>query len=85
MLILTRSRDESIMIGKEIRITVLDVQGENVRLGIDAPRNVKILREELYRVVKEENTRAGTVLKIKDDTLNDLDILLSDNQREKRS
>jgi len=85
VLILTRKRDESIMVGEEIRITVLDVKGENVRLGIDAPRNVKVLREELYRAVREENTKAGTVSELKDDALGDLDALLPDNRQEKRS
>jgi len=59
MLVLTRKRDESIMIGDEIKITVVDVRGDQVKLGIEAPRHVPVHREEIYREIQEENRRAA--------------------------
>ena len=58
MLILTRKLDEAILIGDDIRITVVEIQGDKVRLGIEAPRELSVLREELYNAVREENRRA---------------------------
>jgi carbon storage regulator len=48
MLVLTRRIDEEIVIDGEIRITVLDIRGERVRLGITAPRSVRVMRQEVY-------------------------------------
>lgn len=59
MLVLTRKRDESIMIGDEIKITVVDVRGDQVKLGIEAPRHIPVHREEIYREIQEENRRAA--------------------------
>lgn len=53
MLVLARSRDQSIMIGDDIKITVVEVRGNKVRLGIDAPQGVSVHREEIYRQIKE--------------------------------
>lgn len=53
-LVLTRRRDESFMIGHDITVTILQVDGGKVRLGILAPRDVKILREELYTAPQQE-------------------------------
>ena len=55
MLVLTRKIGEQILIGDDIVITVLDSRGEGVRIGIDAPRGVKIQREEVLRAVTEAN------------------------------
>ena len=55
MLVLTRRIDESIAIGDNIQITVLAVEGERVKLGISAPRDVVILRQEIYQAVKEQS------------------------------
>lgn len=57
MLVLSRHRDESIMIGDEIVITVVDIRGDKVRLGIQAPTNVPVHREEIYEAIKRENTK----------------------------
>lgn len=54
MLILTRRVGESLMIGKDIMVTVLDVKGPQVRLGINAPKNVPVHREEIYDRIKAE-------------------------------
>lgn len=59
MLVLTRKRDESIMIGDEIKFTVVDVRGDQVKLGIEAPRHIPVHREEIYREIQEENRRAA--------------------------
>lgn len=63
MLILTRKKNETLRIGDNILITIVDVQGDQVRLGIAAPREVSILREELYEAVKESNTQAAQTVK----------------------
>ncbi|CAI3788535.1 Translational regulator CsrA1 [Pseudomonas sp. MM227] len=52
MLILTRNTDESIVIEDDIRITIIDVKGGQVRLGIDAPRDVAVHRQEIYERIK---------------------------------
>ena len=57
MLVLTRRRDESIMIGDDIRVTVVEVRGDQVKLGIDAPRSIPVHREEVYLEILEESGR----------------------------
>jgi carbon storage regulator len=59
MLILTRKKNETLRIGDDILVTIVDVQGDQVRLGITAPRDVSILRQELYEAVRDSNTRAA--------------------------
>ena len=54
MLVLSRHRDESIMIGDNIVITIVDIRGDKVRLGIQAPTNVPVHREEIYEAIKRE-------------------------------
>lgn len=54
MLVLSRHRDEAIMIGDEIKITVVDVRGDKVRLGIEAPIHVPVHRQEVYDAIKRE-------------------------------
>jgi carbon storage regulator len=61
MLILTRKLGENIRIGEDIKITVLDVKGGQVKLGIDAPPHVAVHREEIYEKIREENRRASQV------------------------
>jgi carbon storage regulator len=60
MLVLARKKGQSIMIGKDIKIMVVEVTGETVRLGIEAPAHMEIFREEIYRDLREENTQAIT-------------------------
>ena len=59
MLILTRKSGESITIGDDVKITVVEVKGKQVRIGIDAPRSNMIHREEVYLSIQEENRRAA--------------------------
>lgn len=65
MLVLSRQRDESIMIGDNIVITVVDVRGDKVRLGIDAPTEIPVHRQEVYEAIQADNRRASE-LKPKD-------------------
>ncbi len=59
MLVLTRKAGESIVIGSEIRVTILEFQGRQVRLGIEAPSEISIHRGEVYERIREENERAA--------------------------
>lgn len=61
MLVLSRQRDETIMIGDDIEITVVDIRGEKVRLGINAPRKIQVHRKEVYDSIKCENDEASRV------------------------
>lgn len=58
MLVLTRKTGEKIVIGDDITITILDVRGDGIRIGIDAPRGIKIQREEVLLAVAEANFAA---------------------------
>lgn len=55
MLVLSRQRDESIIIGDHIVITVVDIRGDKVRLGIEAPKEVTVHRQEVYEAIQREN------------------------------
>ena len=59
MLVLTRKPCESIVIGSEIRVTVLELQGRQIRLGIEAPSEISVHRGEVYERIREENERAA--------------------------
>ncbi|MBQ3058814.1 MAG: carbon storage regulator CsrA [Desulfovibrio sp.] len=58
MLILTRRPGETLCLGENIRITVLGMQGKQVKLGLDVPADITVYREEVYKRVMEENRRA---------------------------
>jgi carbon storage regulator len=57
MLVLSRHRDESIMIGDNIVITIVDIRGDKVRLGIEAPHDIPVHRQEVYEAIQRENRR----------------------------
>ena len=59
MLVLSRHRDETIMIGDDIELTVVDIRGDKVRLGIKAPAEVAVHRKEVYDAIKRENEQAS--------------------------
>ncbi len=61
MLVLSRQRDETIMIGDEIEITVVDIRGDKVRLGITAPTRIAVHRKEVYEAIKKENEQAAKI------------------------
>ena len=61
MLVLSRQRDETIMIGDDIEITVVDIRGDKVRLGINAPKEVTVHRKEVYDAIRRENRAAAQV------------------------
>lgn len=59
MLILTRKLGESITIGDEIKITFLEMAGKQLRIGIEAPKNVSVHRAEVYQAIQEQNVQAS--------------------------
>jgi carbon storage regulator len=61
MLVLSRQRDESIIIGDNIVVTVVDVRGDKVRLGIEAPREISVHRREVYDAIQRENQQAARI------------------------
>ena len=64
MLALARKVNESIMIGNDIEITVLEIKGDQIKLGVKAPKSVPIYRKELYVQIQEENKQAGSAVDV---------------------
>ncbi|MHC4259066.1 MAG: carbon storage regulator CsrA [Planctomycetota bacterium] len=61
MLVLSRQKDESIMIGDDVEITIVDVRGDKVRLGITAPKEIPVHRREVYEAIKREKNEQRDV------------------------
>ena len=59
MLILARKVDERIVIGDQIQISVVEIRGDQVKLGVDAPRSIKVYRHEVYDAIQKENVAAA--------------------------
>ena len=59
MLVLSRQRDESIVIGDKVVVTIVDIRGDKVRLGIEAPTEIPVHRQEVYDAIQRENQRKG--------------------------
>jgi carbon storage regulator len=59
MLILSRKKDETIVIDGRIHISIVDIKGDQVKIGIDAPRDVKVYRKEVYEAIQKENREAA--------------------------
>ena len=59
MLVLSRQRDESIIIGDNVVITIVDIRGDKVKLGIEAPREISVHRQEVYEAIQRENRQAA--------------------------
>jgi len=59
MLVLTRKRNESIMIGDSVEVSVIEVKGDQVKLGIKAPKDIKVHRKEVYLAIQKENIDAS--------------------------
>ena len=78
MLILTRKQGESVAIGDDIQVTVVEIQGKQVKLGVKAPREIAVHRQEIYEKIQEENIRAAQISqddldRLKDAMVGDLD------------
>ncbi|MFJ7825293.1 carbon storage regulator CsrA [Psychrobacillus sp. NPDC096623] len=63
MLVLSRKKDESIMIGDQIELKILSVDGDQVKLGIVAPQNVKVYRSEVYESIQQQNKESLNISK----------------------
>ena len=61
MLVLSRQKNETIMIGDDVEITIVDIKGDNVRIGISAPRSIPVHRKEVYLAIQQENLAAAQV------------------------
>ena len=61
MLILSRKIDEKIKIGNDITITIIGVNGDQVKVGVEAPKNVKVFRQEVFEAIQQENKEAAAV------------------------
>ena len=66
MLALSRKENESVMIGNDIEVTILEIKSDQVKLGIKAPRSVSIYREEIYLQIQQANREAAEAKNIKD-------------------
>ncbi len=69
MLVLSRQRDESIMIGDDVEITIVDVRGDKVRLGITAPRHIPVHRREIYDAIQREKAEGKVFQKRSEKTV----------------
>jgi carbon storage regulator len=82
MLVLSRQRDETIVIGDDIEMTIVDIRGDKVRIGIRAPSHVAVHRKEVYDAIKRENEQAA---RFEDNELNTLSRNVRSPQASKHS
>ncbi|WP_018931038.1 carbon storage regulator CsrA [Gracilibacillus lacisalsi] len=75
MLVLTRKINEAIQIGDEIEVKVIAVDGDQVKLGINAPKDVEVHRKEIYQAIQEENSQAANL------STNLLDLILKNDKK----
>ena len=64
MLVLSRQKDESIMIGENVEVIVIDISNKNIRLGISAPRTIPVHRKEIYEAIKSQKILSGEMVLI---------------------
>ncbi|MBU0957364.1 MAG: carbon storage regulator CsrA [Nanoarchaeota archaeon] len=81
MLVLSRQKDESIVIGDDIEITVVDIRGDKVRLGITAPSEIPVHRKEVYEDIVRENVQAA---KVKPENVADVDKAIARSRKPQR-
>lgn len=62
MLVLSRQKDETIIIGDDIEITVVDIRGDKVRLGVSAPKEISVHRKEVYDAIRRENPKTADLV-----------------------
>lgn len=74
MLILTRKTNEKIKIGNDITLTIIDIRGDQVKIGVEAPKNIKVFRQEVYNAIQSENKAAAV-------SVQNLDALLSVSEK----
>jgi len=80
MLILTRKQGESVAIGDDIQVTVVEIQGKQVKLGVKAPREIAVHRQEIYEKIQQENIRAAQISQADLDRLKDAMVVDLDQQ-----
>ena len=78
MLVLSRKIDERIMIGDQIEISIVDIKGDQVKIGIQAPGNIKVYRKEVYEAIQQENIQAA---RARPGNLPDLDRLMDEKEK----
>ncbi|MBW7877033.1 MAG: carbon storage regulator CsrA [Candidatus Cloacimonetes bacterium] len=61
MLVLTRKKNQKIMIGDSIELTIVEIKNEQIKIGVDAPSHVKVFRKEVYDAIQEENRAASSM------------------------
>ncbi len=83
MLVLSRKKGQSIMIGRDIEISIVDVQGEQVRLGINAPRDISIHRKEIFEEIITENRQAAAT-PINPEAIKTIKIIKEDKKNENK-
>jgi carbon storage regulator len=81
MLVLSRKIDERIMIGDQIEISVVDIKGDQVKIGIQAPGHIKVYRQEVYEAIQRENIEAA---RARPASLPNLDQLLDSSKQDKK-
>jgi len=81
MLVLTRKKGQSLMIGQDVEIAIIDIQGDQVRLGINAPRSVSIHRKEVFDEIIQENKEASTVSLSSKDLKKAMETLYTDKKK----
>ena len=64
MLVFTRKENESLFIGDDIEVTVLAIEGNKIRIGINAPKNIDVHREEVYRRIESQNSSSKSTLSL---------------------
>ena len=82
MLVLTRKKGQSLMIGQDVEIAIIEIQGDQVRLGINAPKSISIHRKEVFDEIRQENREASTV-KLNTDDLKTAMVNFQTNKHDK--
>jgi len=72
MLVLTRKKNQKIMIGDNIELTIVEIKNEQIKIGVDAPPHVKVFRKEVYDAIQEENRAASEMHEITPESLKGL-------------